>query len=196
VNVVLASGNRGKLEELARLLPARFTVHLASNFAVSLPPEHGETLEANAVEKARVVAEATGFVALGDDSGLEVDALGGQPGVRSARYAGEPVSDRQNIDKLLSALEGVPQELRTARFRCVVAACSPHGELWTASGVVEGWIGLSPRGNAGFGYDPVFVTGDGRTFAELSPAEKDAISHRGQALRAIVPELIALGERA
>ena len=146
--------------------------------------EDGETFADNAVKKAVAVAEATGELSLADDSGLEVDFLGGKPGVYSARFAGEPCDDHENNKKLLELLQGVPDEDRTARFRCVIAVAHPRGEVRLAEGVCEGKIAFYPRGEGGFGYDPLFIpTGYDKTFAEISPEEKNSISHRGKALQ-------------
>jgi XTP/dITP diphosphohydrolase len=191
--VVLASANPKKAAEIAEILADR--VHL-----VPRPPEvpevveDADTFEGNARLKARALAEATGLAALADDSGLEVDALDGAPGVRSARYAGEGGDDGRNVDKLLRALaDRRSPEDRTARFRAVVVLVRPDGRELVAEGTVEGTIAPTPRGAAGFGYDPVFVPseGDGRTFAEMAPEEKHAISHRGRALAEL---LAALGD--
>lgn len=137
----------------------------------------------NAIGKARAVAAATGMLALGDDSGLEVDALGGRPGVLSARYGGEGLSDAERCRALLEELRGVPPDRRTARFRCVVALATPAGTDTTVEGVVEGMVLEAPRGRGGFGYDPVFYCPPlGATFAEAPAASKHAISHRGRAI--------------
>jgi XTP/dITP diphosphohydrolase len=148
--------------------------------------EPHDTYLENALAKARSVASALGLLAMADDSGLEVDALGGGPGPRSARYAGEGATDERNRGKLLAALEGVPSAGRTARFRCLVAVVWPDGrEIW-AEGICEGTLTDEPRGASGFGYDPIFVpAGRDRTMAELAPEEKDRISHRGWAFRAL-----------
>ncbi len=157
--------------------------------------ETGETLEANARIKAEAVQRAVqggdaagrGLAALADDSGLEVDALGGAPGVRSARFAGEHADDAANVGRLLAALEGVPAPERSARFRCVILALWPDGRELMAQGVVEGRIGALPRGEGGFGYDPVFIPTPGnRTFAEMTLTEKGLLSHRGRALADLV----------
>jgi XTP/dITP diphosphohydrolase len=187
--IVLASSNPGKIREFSRLLPADAEIRLISEYGVELPPETGSTFEENAVTKAESASAATGLIAIGDDSGLEVAALNGLPGVRSARYAGENATDEANIAKLLAAMAEVPAEKRNARFRCVVAVAIPGGTTIAAEGEATGTIGFAPRGTHGFGYDPVFIADSGRTFAELPAAEKDAISHRGAALRAIAPEL-------
>ena len=151
--------------------------------AIMLPPE-GETSYAdNALRKARAVAAATGGIAVADDSGIEVDALGGRPGVLSARYGGEGLSDAERCRALLRELTGTPPERRTARYRCVVALCAPAGREATAQGMVEGVILEGPRGTGGFGYDPLFYYPPLRaTFAEIAPAAKHAVSHRGQAM--------------
>lgn len=155
--------------------------------------ETEESFEGNALKKALAVAAFTGLPALADDSGLEVDALGGAPGVRSARYAGEGASDAENVEKLLHEMRGVPDEKRGARFVCVIALAQPDGRAEIFRGGVEGRIGGTPAGIGGFGYDPVFYPeGHGRTFAEMSPKEKDSMSHRGRALgklRAYLPSL-------
>ncbi len=193
--IVLASGNAGKLLELARILPDEFSLKLVSEFGVELPPENGMTFEENALVKAKFTVQQTGELAIGDDSGLEVDALDGAPGIYSARYAGQPPSDERNIRKLLAQLGGLPAEQRTGRFRCAIALAAPSGATLVRTGTVEGSIGFEPRGTNGFGYDPVFVIADGRTFAELTPDEKDRISHRGLALRALVPEIAAFADQ-
>ncbi len=192
ITLVLASSNRGKIAELSRLLPADVEILLAGDLGVSLPLESGRTFSENAELKAKAAASATGQYAIGDDSGLEVDALDGSPGVRSARFAGVGATDQQNIEKLLLAMTDVPEIERTARFRCVVALAAPDGTTLAAEGEAQGLIGIAARGGCGFGYDPVFVISDGRTFAELSAEEKDALSHRGQALRSMGPELTRL----
>ena len=191
--IVVATGNPGKLAEIRAILAAdHLDVDLVamSELGVDSPEEHGDTFEANALLKARACAQATGLPALADDSGLEVDALGGDPGVRSARYAGEPADDVANNAKLVAALADVPAATRTARFVCAAAMATPDGREHVVRGTMEGRIVDESRGDLGFGYDPHFVSaaiGDGRTNAELTPQEKDAISHRGAALRALVP---------
>jgi XTP/dITP diphosphohydrolase len=192
VRLVLASANPDKVAEISAILEG---VELSPRPS-SIPDvvEDGETLEENARLKAAAIARAVGLAAVADDTGLEVDALGGAPGVRSARYAGERASYADNVTKLLRELDAVDARLpaeRRARFRTVALACRPDGREVVAEGVVEGVIAPGPRGTDGFGYDPVFVPddGDGRTFAEMSAAEKHAISHRGRAFRAIAPLL-------
>lgn len=146
--------------------------------------EDGLTFADNAIKKASAVAEQTGEYTMADDSGLEVDAIDGQPGVYSARFAGEPSNDEANNLKLISMMEGVPHEGRTARFRCVIALAAPDGRRATVEGACEGRIITEPRGDEGFGYDPLFVPdGYELTFAELSAEVKNQISHRGRALK-------------
>jgi XTP/dITP diphosphohydrolase len=210
--LLLASGNPGKLRELRAILEG-LPVELVglAEAGAGEPPEVAETgatfLE-NAVLKARAYAAWSGLAAVADDSGLEVDALGGAPGVRSARYAGEGAGDRANLDKLLAELDGVPPERRTARFRAAAVLVDPAwgsgdrtersggppegcGE-WHAEGTWEGRLLEAPRGTGGFGYDPVFLPdGWDRTSAEVDQATKDAASHRGRAFRALRPAIEA-----
>lgn len=184
VTVVLASNNRGKVEELRQLLPAWVSVQTASEANVKLPEETGETFAENALLKARAAAEQTGSIAVADDSGLEVDALGGAPGVHSARFAGEPSNDAANNALLLERLADVPDSQRAARFRSAVAVVIPDGREHVAEGTVEGTILRQERGSGGFGYDPLFLyTPSKRTLAELTIEEKNQISHRGRAFR-------------
>jgi XTP/dITP diphosphohydrolase len=184
--IVLATRNPHKLREFNRLLaPADIAVQpLADD--VELPPETGDTFAANALPKARAAAVATGHAAIADDSGIEAAALGGAPGVRSARYAGEHASDEENLRKLIA--EAPPGS--GLRYVCVLAYVDPErGDERLFEGVSNGWMSTEQRGERGFGYDPVFLpVGDhgGRTMAELSDEEKDAISHRGRAARALV----------
>lgn len=186
--LVLATRNEDKLIEFTRspafaLLP----VDIVGLDAYSDAPEAeetGDTFAANAALKARLAAEHTGEWALADDSGLEVDALEGAPGVRSARFSGPGATSASNNAKLLELLQGVPPEKRTARFRCAVAIASPAGTYWVDVGHCEGVIAEEPRGEGGFGYDPLFIVPEyGRTFAELPPGVKDEISHRARALQ-------------
>ncbi len=153
--------------------------------------ETEDTLEGNALLKVREIVRATGHAALADDTGLFVDFLGGRPGVKSARYAGPSARDDENVKKLLAELEGVPAAQRTARFRTVICAGYPTGESFWVEGILEGTIGLEARGDQGFGYDPVFVPlVDGRrTLAEMTPKQKNDISHRARALRALAEVL-------
>jgi XTP/dITP diphosphohydrolase len=191
--LLFATTNAGKLRELRGLVgDAVEVVSLAD-----LPPlpdvvEDEGTLEGNALKKAREYARATGLPALADDSGLFVDALGGRPGVHSARYA--PGDDRARYEKLLTELSGVPDEKRTASFRCALALVKPGGgESKVEVGRCEGRIGHAPSGTHGFGYDPVFIVSDkGRTMAELAAEEKSAVSHRGAAFRMMKPHLLGL----
>ncbi len=190
--LLVATHNKGKLreyKELLRDLPVRL-VYLDEVGIQEDVPETGSTFEENAVQKATAYARLSGLLTLADDSGLEVDALGGRPGVHSARYAGPNASDDDRIRKLLAELEGVPPERRTARFRCVIAVASPEGDVIIAQGTVEGVIADAPRGDHGFGYDPIFYLPDrGCTMAELPPEEKNRISHRARAAEAIKPRL-------
>lgn len=183
---VAATANPHKLTEMRAALDGVATLRPRPD-GLGEVQEDGDTLEANARTKAAAVAGYAGAAALADDTGLEVDALGGAPGVHSARYAGTPADDGENVAKLLAALAGVPPERRTARFRTVVVARWPDGREVVAHGVVEGLIATEQRGSRGFGYDPVFVPSPGGvTFAEMSLDAKGAISHRGRALRAFV----------
>jgi XTP/dITP diphosphohydrolase len=180
--LLLASANQGKLAGLAEA-------------GLGAPPEVEETADTfleNALLKARAYAEWSGLAAVADDSGLEVDALGGAPGVRSARYAGPGASDQANLDKLLAALAGVPPERRTARFRCAAVLFDAKLGTWHAEAAWEGRILEAPRGSGGFGYDPVFLP-DGweLTSAEVDQAAKDAASHRSKAFRALRPAIEA-----
>lgn len=183
--LILCTGNEGKVAELRALLPKHITLLSLSD--VGLPsdlPETGDTLEANALQKARFAHERTGLPCVADDTGLEVDALGGAPGVFSARYAGEARRAEDNMAKLLEELTGHAD--RTARFRTVLALVTDHGEE-TFEGSVEGSIGELRKGTNGFGYDPIFIPqGCSGTFAELDPAVKNAMSHRGRAVERLL----------
>ncbi|WP_409420924.1 RdgB/HAM1 family non-canonical purine NTP pyrophosphatase [Pseudaeromonas sp. ZJS20] len=191
--LVLATGNKKKVEELNALLGGLgYEVLPQSQFQVASVPETGTTFVENAIIKARHAARVTGLPAIADDSGLEVDALLGRPGVYSARYAGEDASDQDNLEKLLAELEGVPLVLRSARYWCVLVymrhADDPTPLICQASW--NGIIGLEPIGEHGFGYDPIFfVPESGCTAAELEPAEKNRLSHRGQALQQLLNKL-------
>lgn len=195
--LVAATGNRGKLAELGRLLDGLgWEVVAQSVFGVEPPPEDGLTFVENAILKARHAAERTGRPALADDSGIVVDALGGAPGVHSARYAGQGGGDAANNEKLLRALAGIPEAERTARFECaVVWLRDPRDPVpLIARGTWSGRVLEAPRGTNGFGYDPLFLDlATARTAAELSAERKDALSHRGQALRALRAKLTAAG---
>jgi XTP/dITP diphosphohydrolase len=182
--LVLATRNEGKADELSRLLAG--AVHRMENLGkypqIVLPPEDGSTYRDIAMAKALAVYRATGVPALGDDSGLEVDALGGSPGLHSARFAGEQATDEENNALLLRRLAGVAPERRTARFRCALALVRGVDDVIEVEGVCEGTILDSSRGSQGFGYDPLFLPdGENRTFAELPASRKDSLSHRGRA---------------
>ena len=190
--VVLATRNPHKVAELRRILAdAGLSVELVGTEAFpDLPdvPETGTTFAANALIKAREVAHATGLPAIADDSGLAVDALNGMPGVLSARWAGGHGDDAANLQLVLAQLADVPESRRGAAFHCAAALATPSGEERVVEGVLEGWLLDTPRGENGFGYDPVFVPhGHSMTTAEMSAADKDSISHRGRAFRALVP---------
>ncbi len=190
-SLLIATSNPGKREEFARLVPSGIRLLTLNDVLVDLPPENGTSFTEIATTKALAAARQSDTLTLADDSGLEVDALGGAPGIYSARFAGEPASDERNRQKLLAALSRIEPANRTARFRCAVALARPGHLIATAEGTCEGAIATSPRGEHGFGYDPLFLFPDGHTMAELSPEEKDEISHRGRAFRAILPALLA-----
>jgi XTP/dITP diphosphohydrolase len=200
MKILVATRNPGKLREYAALLtgssPDDEPVEWVSLSDLAIKTEvneTGATLEENARLKAVTYAQESGLLTLADDSGLEVDALGGAPGVHSARFGRPGLNDAGRYQLLLEKLDGVPDAERSARFRCVVAICTPQGGTYTAQGVCEGRITHSPRGEHGFGYDPVFwVEGRGATMAELPPEVKNQISHRAQALKAIKPLLAKL----
>ena len=182
--LLLATNNQGKVREyrsLLRGIPYQI-VTLADAGITTDVAETGSTFEANARLKATVLAAESRLLTLADDSGLEVDALGGEPGVLSARYAGENASDSDRLNYLLNKLKGVPERERTARFRCVIAIASPDSRVEVCSGACRGIIATAPRGYNGFGYDPVFCVPElGKTIAELPPEEKNRISHRARA---------------
>ena len=183
--LVLATANRAKARELQALLggiPYR-VLDLSDFPSLTLPAEGEESYEDNALLKARAVAGATRTLALADDSGIEVDAFGGLPGVLSARYGGEGLNDEDRWRLMLRELRDIPPTQRTARYRCVVALCSPDGREATTEGVVDGLIPDAPRGDGGFGYDPIFYYPPlDATFAEVTAEAKHAVSHRGQAM--------------
>jgi len=187
--IAIASRNEGKLREIAEICadwPVRWVTVRDHPGDWPDVEETGSTYLENALLKAHAVSEFTGEAALADDSGIEVDALGGGPGPRSARYAGEDASEERNRNALLSALKGVPMNGRTARYRCVAALVLPDGAERSTEGLCEGTLTAKPRGSGGFGYDPIFVpAGWDATMAELSAEEKDRISHRGRAFRAM-----------
>jgi XTP/dITP diphosphohydrolase len=185
--LVLATRNRHKVSEIGAILSGFEIELLSARDFPDVPDveENGETLEANAVKKAEMVAAATGLPALADDTGLSVDVLGGAPGVVSARYAGPEATYEDNNRKLLGELAGLPPSRRRATFRCVVAVAVPGGVARTVEGRTQGIIIEEPRGEAGFGYDPLFLPdGHVRTYAEMEAAEKNEVSHRGKAMRA------------
>lgn len=199
MTLVLATRNAGKIAELRmmlRELPIEVVPISEVAPALSATVEDGETFEANAFKKAREVAEATQLVTIADDSGLVVDALGGRPGVRSARFARDGATDEENNAALLAQLSDVAEAARTARFRCVIAMVDPFADLDRpvyAEGRCEGSITRAARGSSGFGYDPIFlVAGLDKTFAELPQAEKNQLSHRGKAFAALYPQIEAL----
>jgi len=186
--LLVASHNPAKAGEIAQILRnegLEFAVLSLEEFPhIALPPESGSTFPANAAAKARYAAETAGLPALADDSGLEVDALDGEPGVRSARYLGESATDEDRCDKILQLLRGVQDDRRLARFRCAAAYTEPDGDVLLAEGACSGRIARERVGRGGFGYDPIFIPdGETRTMAQLTPDQKHAISHRGRALR-------------
>ena len=192
MKIVFATGNKDKIREIREIM-ADFDIPILSMEEagiVSDPEENGSTFEENALIKARAVWKECGGIVLSDDSGLEIDALNKEPGILSARYLGHDTSYHEKNNDLIKRLEGVPDEKRTARFVCAVAAVFPDGREETVRGVMEGRIGYEERGTNGFGYDPIFyVPEKGCMSAELSPEEKNAISHRGKALRAMRAKL-------
>jgi len=195
--LALATKNPGKIREILRIC-ADWPVEWETADGRAWPDveETGDTYEQNALLKARAVAGLLGIPAVADDSGIEVDALGGAPGMRSARFAGEHPTDTENLELLLRRVAEVPEGERTARYRCVALCAWPDGTDVVAEAVCEGRITLEPRGTGGFGYDPAFVPeGHTQTMAELDPREKDAISHRGKALRELRDMLAPAGGR-
>jgi XTP/dITP diphosphohydrolase len=187
--LLVASSNPGKVREIRALLPPDFAVVGLDDLGLQSPKETGSTLRENADLKALFAARASGMVALADDSGLEVEALAGAPGVRSARFAGEPPDDAKNRKALLAAMSGVSKERRKARFVCAVSLATPDGIVATSEGMVSGTILDYERGSRGFGYDSLFLLPDGRTIAELLDEEKNAMSHRSVAIRTILPQV-------
>jgi XTP/dITP diphosphohydrolase len=195
MKIILATQNQGKVRELQELLVNEGIEVLSLR---DIPDwedveENGETFADNAALKARAAAKRTGLIALADDSGLEVDELDGAPGIFSARYAGEPKDDERNNDQLLDRLETIPDDQRTARFRCALVVATPGGKEYHTEGTVEGQILRQRRGQAGFGYDPIFYLPEyARTMAELTLTEKNKLSHRARAFRKALPILQAL----
>lgn len=192
MRAILASRNKHKAQQVAALLPGIELVSLdevAPDLALEEP---FETFEENSLAKARTVAAATGVLAIADDSGIEVDALGGRPGVFSARFAGEGATDEDNNRKLVAEMQGVPESERSCRYRCVAVAVFPDGTEFVSSGSCEGAIVLQPRGTEGFGYDPhVVPDGETRTMAEIPLEEKLQFSHRGKAFKDLAAKLEA-----
>lgn len=192
LKLTAATGNRGKIAEIKRILAGLpFIVISMDEAGIKLDTEEtGATFSENALIKARALHAVTGGYVIADDSGLETDALGGMPGVFSARFAGEGASDKEKNDKLLTMLEGIPEERRTARFVCAIAAIMSDGTEIVTEGKCEGIIAFKPSGEGGFGYDPIFFVPDkNMTTAEMSGDDKDKISHRGKALRLMAEEL-------
>ena len=192
MKLLLATRNKGKLVELQDMLAGTGwdAVMLTDQLGVPEVEEDGTTFVENACKKARVAAKATGMWTLAEDAGLEVDALKGEPGIRSARYCGEGASDRDRIDKVLQQIVAVPDDKRTARFRCVMCLIDPAGNEQTFEGACEGRIAPHARGRYGFGYDPIFVpNGYAETFGELGLDVKAQVSHRAQAMRQVVAYL-------
>lgn len=183
MNVVIATKNMGKFKEFRRILePFGFTVLSQLDCGVEgQAEENGNSFEENARLKARYVFEHTGEITIADDSGLCVDAIGGRPGIYSARYGGPGLTDRDRVEKLLRELTETPEEKRTAHFACAISVIFPEEE-WSIFEICEGMIGYEPQGGEGFGYDPVFIV-KGKSFSEMNGREKDMISHRGKALR-------------
>lgn len=188
--VVLASANKGKLKELQQMLGDSVKVVSGADMNVTMPEETEQTFAGNAALKSAAAFQQTGHISLADDSGLEVDALEGRPGVYSARYAGENASDQENNAKLLAELEDVPESLRSARFRSAIAISVDTGDALVFEGTVEGTIGFEETGTNGFGYDPLFRLPNGRSFGDLSSQEKNPISHRGVAMKKAIPVLL------
>jgi len=194
--LAIATRNPGKVREIRDIFGSLAVAWLSDEGRWPEVHETGATYLENALLKARAVAVAAGVPALADDSGIEVDALGGEPGVRSARLAGEGATDQENLRLLIELIRDTPAERRTARYRCVAVCAWPDGaEVWT-EGTCDGLLQVEPRGSGGFGYDPIFVPrqewppdGRGRTMAELTPEEKHAISHRGKAFRLLAERL-------
>ena len=189
--LLVATSNVGKLREMRALIPAAIAVAGLADLGIAMPEETGATFWEISRDKALFAARASGLLSLADDSGLEVDALAGRPGVRSARYSGEPPNDARNRALLLAQLSGLPPSERGARFVCAVTIASPQGFVWTSEGELRGTIFDRERGTGGFGYDSVFLLPDGRTVAELLDEEKNTMSHRAEAMSRILPMLPA-----
>lgn len=192
IRVALATKNAGKVREIQSILDGDIEV-VPPDPSWEAPPEDDPTYQGNALIKARALAAHMAMPAIADDSGIEVDALEGAPGPRSARFAGENATDRDNLDKLIGIVMRTPADARSARYRCVAALVTPDGTEITREATVEGTLIFAPRGTGGFGYDPIFVPrGEDRTMAELTPQEKDAVSHRGKAFRALAEAIVEL----
>lgn len=188
MKLIFATGNENKMREIREILAGRgYEILSMKEAGIDIDvEENGKTFSENALIKARAISKASGELVLADDSGLEIDALGGEPGIYSARYMGHETSYVEKNNNLIQRLEGVPDEKRTARFVCAMAAVFPDGREEVVVGTMEGRIGYEIAGENGFGYDPIFYLPEyGKTSAEISPEEKNAISHRGKALRAI-----------
>jgi len=196
MKIVLATGNQHKLREFQQILASETITIVSQNAFANCPEvvEDGSTFEENALKKARAISTHTGCVTMADDSGLEVDALMGEPGIYSARYAGMPGSDERNIELLLENMRRVCEVQRGAQFVCVIAVVTPEGQELIARGLCRGRITMQPEGSDGFGYDPVFLhEPSGRTFAQLSSSEKNSISHRARAahnLQELLPDFL------
>jgi XTP/dITP diphosphohydrolase len=190
IRVALATKNPGKIREIEAILAPAEVELVPPDPNWVPPPENDPTYQGNALAKARSLVAMMSVPVLADDSGIEVDALDGEPGPRSARFAGENASDQENLLKLIEVVKRAPSAARTARYRCVAVLVTPTGLETVAEGVVEGNLLAEPRGTGGFGYDPIFVPmGESRTMAELTPQDKDLISHRGKAFRALIRPL-------
>ena len=195
MDIIIASNNQGKVEEIKKFYKKLNMNFLSLKKFPHLPKidEKFNTYESNAIEKARNISGITSMITLADDSGLEIDALKGKPGIHSARFGGENISDKERNQLILNLLKDVPEPLRTAKFICVIAIVKPDGETYTIKGVCEGIITKEPKGNSGFGYDPIFFLPKyNMTFAEMDKDLKNRISHRGKALREAKKILLAL----
>jgi len=190
--VLVATSNKGKAKEFRDLLPSDFEIVTLTDLGLPSPTEDGVTFAENARLKAVAAASSSGMITIADDSGLVVDAISGQPGLYSARFAGPDGDDAANRRKLLGLLEDTPDSERTARFVAVVVVASPDGVIAEATGIVEGHVGREERGEHGFGYDPIFILPDARTMAELDPIEKNETSHRALATKQLLPVLVKL----
>lgn len=201
IDIVIATRNKNKIKEIMALLDG-MPINIFSlddgNWQIPKIQEDGKTFKENAIKKAKTIARLTGKLTLADDSGLMVDALGGQPGVYSARFAGGDATDRENNLKLLQLMKNIPPDRRGAQFVCVIAVASPEGKVDAVEGICRGDIGYLEEGGGGFGYDPIFIpTGYNKTFAELSMSVKNKISHRGRALekaKLVLERILAMSE--